>query len=291
MKSARVLFLSTAWLWLASTADAQSDWPDADSIVGVSLVVVEHTNAPMPHLAQEGLTSFPDSIQLPKAADLQLAESQLNRSDSRLRPASVDSIQARPIPWSMQNWLRFLHAGVLSALDQPLTGPPLPPKPTSPLLNAPLLMRESTELPISDRRAVYRVDTSAAHRLLRAMHWYQRLDRRSTGPEIVVANAPIQLTSPWLASIAWTEGSPTRPIYADQLTGYLQLTQDQFTRAMGNLCLHKTHQETLGPLRLSHLAPSGYRVTCLEMNRAIEPNQWNYFDSETLGALLQVSTR
>lgn len=275
---------------MAATANAQSDWPDADSIIGVSLVVFEHENAPMTKWAQEGLTSFPAAVQLPKTSELLSAHWLQSRLDDHVKSRQADSAKTPTRAWSMENWLDFLHAGVLSELDQPITGPPLPPTPTAPLLNSPLLMRESFELPDNLRRAIGRLDASDAHKLLRTMHWYQVLDRRGTGARIYVTDKPTERTTPWRAAIEWIQHGRSRPVYVNQLAGYIQLTQDQFTRADLNLCLHETQRERSGPYRRSNLAPTGYQVTCLAVNRAIEPNQWNYFDSETLGVLLRVST-
>lgn len=291
MKSASLLLFLTALLWGTSVVKAQSNWPDADSIVGVSVLVFEHANAPKPNASQTGITSFPSAIDLPQVSELQLKDWIQDHKEFRARSTEAYSADAPILPWSMQNWLGFLHAGVLSQLDQPLTGPPLPPKPAAPLLNAPVLMRESAKWPENLSRAVSRIDTSEIHGLLRAMHWYQVLDRRTNGPTVYVTDRQTQSTTPWGASIEWAKRFSNQPVYADQLAGYVQLTQDQFTRAEVKLCLHETQQQSWGPLQPSHLAPTGYQVTCLEVNRAIEPDQWNYFDSETLGVLLQVSTR
>ena len=291
MKSVRLLLFLTALLWGPSAVKAQANWPDADSIVGVSVLVFEHANAIKPNATQTGITPFPSAIDLPQVSKLQLNDFIQDRKESRARSAEANLLDAPTLPWSMQNWLGFLHAGVLSQLDQPLIGPPLPPKPATPLLNAPMLMRESAQLPENLSRAVSRIGASEAHSLLRAMHWYQVLDRRTNGPKIYVTDRPTKSAAPWDASIEWAKGFSNQPPYADQLAGYVELTQDQFTRAQVKLCLHETHQQSWGPLRPSHLAPTGYQVTCLEVNRAIEPNQWNYFDSEALGVLLQVSTR
>lgn len=291
MKSVRLLLFLTALLWGPSAVKAQSNWPDADSIVGVSVLVFEHRSAPKPNATQTGITPFPSAIDLPQVSELQLKDWIQDHKESRARSTAAYSADAPILPWSMQNWLGFLHAGVLSQLDQPLTGPPLPPKPAAPLLNAPVLMRESAQLPENLSRAVSRIDTSDAHSLLRAMHWYQVLNRGTNGPKIYVTDRPTQGTTPWRSSLEWAKRISNPPIYADQLAGYVELTQDQFTRAQVKLCLHETHQQSWGPLRPSHLAPTGYQVTCLEVNRAIEPDQWNYFDSETLGVLLLISTR
>jgi len=291
MKTASLLLFLTALLFDPSVAKAQSDWPDADSIAEISVLVFEHANAPTPNAAQEGITPFPSTVGLPKVSKLQLKAWIQDRKESQTRSTEAYSADASILPWSMQNWLGFLHAGVLSQLDQPLTGPPLPPRPVTPLLNAPLLMRESAQWPENLSHAVRRIDTSEVHSLLRAMHWYQVLDRRTNGPKIFVTDRPTQTSTPWLASIAWAEHSSNQPIHVNQLAGYVQLTQDQFIRAEVKLCLHETHQQTWGPLRPSYLASTGYQVTCLKTNRAIEPDQWTYFDSETLGVLLQVSTR
>ncbi len=278
-------FFCAALLSMTSPALASDDWPDAQSIVEVSVLVFEHADAPDKTTAREGLRLFSDAVYLPTIAYERL---QANETLNRLPMARGD---VRPtVPWSMRNWLAFVHSGVLSELDQPLTGPPLPPRPPRPLLNAPILMHQATQLPEELERMADRLRSSEAYVLLNMMHWHQVLERGRTSRRIAIGWAPDNQTAPWMSWTGWAQ--PTLDgRHQAHLSGYLELIQSQFLRARLAVHWHEASQQTFGPLKPSHLAPFGFWVTQLDVSRSIEPDRWVYFDSESLGVLLRVSTR
>lgn len=270
-------------LLIATTAQATSDWPDPESIVGVSVLVFEHAGAPKKTNAREGVTKFPDAIRVPTLAEL-WSEDKKRYNDQALHPP-----KSRPVmPWSMHNWLNFLHSGVLSQLNQPLTGPPLPPRPGQPLLNAPLLLRQAAALPPELEAMVARLRSSEAHTIYHVAHWYQVIERQTRSPKISVGRANNLLSVPWLDVAWWVDQTHQLP-GAIHLTGFVQLTQSQFLRANLELWLHEAADQQQGPLRASHLYPTGFSVSHLKVSRSVEPNRWVYFDSESLGVLVKVS--
>lgn len=287
MRKSGLLAWCATLLTLTAVAQATDDWPDPESIVGVSVLVFEHAAAPAKTRAQEGLTQFPDAIGLP---DLAESEGAFNNRPRDRRQHRADD--RPPMVWSMQNWLGFIHSGVLSQLPQPLTGPPLPPRPQQPLLNAPLLLRQSAVLPSELEAMVSRLRSSAAHTPLVVAHWYQVLEVQSQSPQIAVGpSSPSQSQRiPWL-SLAWWADTTHQPEQTQRVTGYVELTQSQFLRANIEIWLHEAVDQQIGPLRRSHLYPTGFWVAHLKANRSIEPNRWVYFDSETLGVLIKVSPR
>lgn len=273
-------------LFAASAAHGNSDWPNPESIVGVSVLVFEHASAPEKTAAQEGLTQFPGAIRLPTVGELRTQ----SEKDQRRAQFRGQSDNASSVIWSTQNWLSFMHSGVLLQLDQPLTGPPLPPRPAKPLLNAPLLMRQSATLPSDVATMVDRLSASDAHTLLEVAHWYQLLQRQTTSPQISLGGPANGQPAPW-SSLAWWADSTPDALGAKHLVGYVQLNQSQFLRANLEVWLHEAAHQDYGPLKASHLYPTGFRVVHLKTTRSIEPNRWVYFDSEALGVLIKVTPR
>ena len=259
------------WLVLTglSMANAQSNWPAADSLYQVDVIVFEQAHSSPPVRAERVVSVFENARQLSSPAT-----------------AHALTIQAQPRPAPgvrpLAEWLDWLVTQALIRAAQPLVGPP--PRidvPEAPLLNHPVLWQQPVNPPTDLARAAARLEQARGYEVVSTLSWHQPLRQNASGVAVrLVPDASLSLP-PWPTPLA----RGPRP----RIDGQLTLTRDRFLRAKLELKKTTPHRHNRGPLSLRWLSPFGALTETLDADRVIPTEQWVYFDHPSLGALVQIT--
>lgn len=269
----RLLLLLSLLLWALCAilpSFAKDGWYSPDDIYRVDVVIFTYITQPAPIRATD------------KAHDF----AHINSLAYARSPTAIPSDKITEATWDFAVVLDQWEQLALAHTQGPFVGPRQPLQTQEIMLAYPVVERKLRYISKDFESTIARIKNASEHHVLLAQQWHQPLPRGGHSAKWRMASgqsmlAALAVASPWFQD-------PTPPPGANFLDGTIALKRDQFFRASIELWWQQTSSQSHGPLQAAFLYPSGTWLSPLLAERVIPLNQWVYFDSERLGALIRV---
>lgn len=249
---------------------AKANWHTPEDIYRVDVVIFSHINDQVPIRASETAHDFSHVDALAYARD----------------PIKRHAEKRTADPWDFAQAIEQWVYLAMAHTQGPVVGPTQPLQTEQIMLGYPIVEKKLRHISADFASTLDRLRNSSTHEVLLAEQWHQPLPRgpreaqwRMTSKQSLLTALDIE--NPWLRDHSLPPG-------AHFLDGTIAFRRDQFFRISIDLWWQQTSTQQHGPLMSAFLYPSGLWLSPLRAERVVPLNQWIYFDSQRLGALIRV---